>query len=132
MQALDVSANKLTDLAPVAGLVKLASLYMAKNQIKDLKPLESTTRISTLDLAENQIEDLSPLAKQTELGILIIEKNQIKDLGPLVTAAKADAQGMKRWAPYLRLYLAGNPLSDAAKGEQLGALKAIGVRIEGT
>lgn len=36
-----------------------------------------------------------------------------------------------RFAPFLRLYLAGNPLSDAAKTSQLEALKKLGVRIEG-
>ena len=45
--------------------------------------------------------------------------------------AKADAAGAKRFAPYLRLYLAGNPLTDTAKSTQLEALKAAGVRIEG-
>jgi hypothetical protein len=47
-----------------------------------------------------------------------------------VAAAKADAEGAKRWAPYLRLYLAGNPLSDAAKTAQITALKGYGVRVE--
>jgi len=62
--------------------------------------------------------------------MLIIERNKIADLGALVSAAKADAEGRKTFAPFLRLYLAGNPLSDAAKNEQLTALKNSGVRIE--
>ena len=49
----------------------------------------------------------------------------------LVKAAKADSDGPKRFAPYLRLYLAGNPLSDDAKKAQLDALKAAGLRVEG-
>ena len=85
----------------------------------------------TLDLRENQVSDLAPLAKLNELSLLMLDKNQIADLGPLVTAAKADAAGPKRFAPYLRLYLTGNPLSDAAKAEQLPELKKIGVRLEG-
>jgi hypothetical protein len=47
-----------------------------------------------------------------------------------VNMAKADAEGPKRFAPYLRLYLAGNPLSDAAKNAQVTALKGFGVRVE--
>ncbi len=84
-----------------------------------------------LDLRDNQVEDISPLAKQTELSLLMIERNQIKDLKPLVDSAKADSAGPKRFAPYLRLYLSGNPLPDAAKSAQLDAFKAAGVRIEG-
>jgi hypothetical protein len=46
-----------------------------------------------------------------------------------VAAAKADAGGEKRWAPYLQLFLAGNPLSDVARKQQLPALKEYGVRL---
>ena len=88
------------------------------------------TKLSILELKENQIEDVTPLARQTELSMLFLEKNQIKDLTPLVTMAKADAEGPKRFAPYLRLYLAGNPLADAAKNAQVAALKGFGVRVE--
>jgi hypothetical protein len=44
--------------------------------------------------------------------------------------AKKDADGPRRFAPYLRLYVAGNPLSADAKAKQLKALKDAGVRIE--
>ncbi len=62
--------------------------------------------------------------------MLFLERNKITDLGPLVAACKVDAEGEKRFAPYLRLYLAGNPLSDAARTTQLEALKSIGVRVK--
>src|SRR5207249_3645025 len=67
---------------------------------------------------------------QTDLRILALNKNKITDLGPLVKWAKADAEKDKRFAPYLRLYLAGNPLSDDAKTKQLPELKKVGVRLE--
>ena len=54
-------------------------------------------------------------------------RNKIADLAPLVAAAKADAEGKKTFAPFLRLYTAGNPLSDAAKNEQIAALRSRGV-----
>ncbi len=93
--------------------------------------LEKVNRLSVLDLHDNLVADLGPLAKQTELTKLMIERNKIKDLKPLVDAAKKDADGPKRFAPYLRLYLSGNPLEEATKTKQLEALKAAGVRIEG-
>ena len=88
--------------------------------------LEKVTKLSMLDLRDNQVEDVGPLAKQTELKLLMIERNKIKDLKPLVDAAKADAAGPKLFAPYLRLYLAGNPLSERAKAKQLEALRPPG------
>jgi internalin A len=130
LSALYLTGNKVSDIAPLAGLTKLSSLYLGHNQIKDIAALAKVTRISTLELKENQISDLTPLKKQTELSMLLIEKNKITDLTPLAEMCKADAQGEKRFAPYLRLYLAGNPLSDTAKSKQLTELKSYGVRIE--
>jgi Leucine-rich repeat (LRR) protein len=83
-----------------------------------------------LKLSDNGIEDISVLANCNQLSMLFLERNKLTDLAPLVTSAKADAEGEKRFAPYLRLYLAENPLSDAAKNEQLAALKGFGVRLE--
>jgi Leucine-rich repeat (LRR) protein len=91
--------------------------------------LTTVTRISTLDLSDNQVADLAPLSKQTDLRMLIIERNKVADLKPLVDSCKADFTSAKRFAPFLRLYLAGNPLgADSAK--QLEELKAVGVRKE--
>ena len=82
-----------------------------------------------MKLSDNQIEDLSVIGNFKRLSMLFLERNKIHDLGPLVASAKADAEGEKRFAPYLRLYLADNPLTDAAKNEQLAALKSFGVRV---
>jgi Leucine-rich repeat (LRR) protein len=130
LSALYLSGNKITDIAPVGGLSKLSSLYLAGNQIKDIGALAKVTRVMTLDLKENQIVDLSPLTKHTDVRLLMLERNKIADLTPLVALAEADIKGDKRVAPYLRLFLSGNPLSDAAKTTQLEALKKTGVRIE--
>ena len=37
--------------------------------------------------------------------------------------AKKDFEGQKRFAPFWRVYLGDNPLSEAAKGAQLEELK---------
>jgi Leucine-rich repeat (LRR) protein len=110
LSALYLGGNAIQDIAPLAPLVKLSSLSLGKNRIKQIGVLEKVTKLSVLDLRDNQVEDIGPLAKQTELKLLMIERNAIKDLKPLVDAAKADADGPKRFAPYLRLYIAGNPV----------------------
>jgi Leucine-rich repeat (LRR) protein len=131
LRSLYLGGNAIKDIAPVASLVKLWTLSAPKNQIKDISALEKVNKLSTLDLRDNRVEDVKPLAKQTELSLLLIERNQIKDFKPLIEAAKADSAGPKRFAPYLRLYLSGNPLPDPVKSAQLEAFKAAGVRIEG-
>ena len=130
LSALYLAGNKVADVAPLGELVKLSSLDLAKNQISNIGPLGSVNRLSTLKLSDNSIEDITAVEKQKQLSMLFLERNKIGDLAPLVRAAKADAEGEKRFAPFLRLYLAGNPLSDGAKKEQLAALKQSGVRIE--
>jgi hypothetical protein len=131
LTSLYMGGNAIKDITPLAPLTRLWTLSMGKNQIKNIGVLEKLNKLSTIDLSDNQVEDLSPLSKQTELKLLMMERNAIKDLKPLVEAAKADAAGPKRFAPYLRLYIAGNPLAEATKGKQLEALKAAGIRIEG-
>jgi len=130
LSVLRLSHNKVVDIAPLAGLTKLSSLSMDHNQIRNIKPLEKIARLSTLRLNNNHVSDIGVLAKQTELAMLFLENNQIADLGPLVSAAKADDAGPKRFAPYLRLWLAGNPLGESAKSTQLAELKNCGVRID--
>ena len=71
--------------------------------------------------------DLAPLAGLTDLRFLILTGNSVTDLSPLIAAAEKDAAGPRRFAPYLRVYLAGNPA--AGNAEQVAALEAAGVRV---
>ncbi len=129
LASLYLTDNKIHDVAPLGNLTKLASLSLGHNQIQDIAPLAKLTKITTLELKENQISDLTPLAKDSELSLLMLERNRITDLTPLVAATKTDGEGPKRFAPYLRLYVSGNPLSDAARTSQLATLRGYGVRV---
>jgi Leucine-rich repeat (LRR) protein len=130
LSALYLAENQIEELAPLAGLANLSSLDVAKNKVANIKPLANIPRLMVLKLSDNSIEDLSPAVAHPPQSMLLVERNKIADLAPLVNAAKADSEGRKDFAPFLRLYLAGNPLSDNAKNEQLAALKGFGVRVE--
>jgi len=54
--------------------------------------------------------------------------NKIEDLTPLVNMAEKDFKGPKRFAPFINIYLKGNPLNDASKA-QLSKLKEFGCRV---
>ena len=123
LMVLDVSNNQVQDLAPLADLKKVHSLYVADNQITDIKPLASMHKLDTLDLSGNQVADLSPLKGFEKWTFLFLEKNKITDLGVLVESAKAANAKPDRSASFWKVYLTGNPLSDAAKGPQLEELK---------
>ncbi|MCA9042478.1 MAG: hypothetical protein KDA65_19140, partial [Planctomycetaceae bacterium] len=100
------------------------------NQVKDLNPLSGVTGISSLGLSHNQVEDLSPLKGMTELRYTMMQHNSISDITPLVEMAEADANGPKRFAPYWRLYLKGNPLSEQSQTALIERLKAIHTRVD--
>jgi len=130
LSALYLSKNKVASVAPLKGLGKLSSLYLDGNQVADLSPLKDLKWVANLALRNNQVKDLGPLAGMTELRYTFLEGNKITDLGPLVTMAQKDAKGGRRFAPYWHLYVAGNPLSGAAKTGQVAALKKVGVRVD--
>jgi hypothetical protein len=94
-----------------------------------LDPVGGLNWLTMLDVRKNAIENLAPLAPLKELDFLLLTGNKVAELGPLVEMCKADAAGEKRFAPYLKLYIGENPLGDAAKGEQLEALKGAGVKV---
>lgn len=130
LQALYIAGNKITNPAPIGKLTKLSSLDLARNQIADVKEIAPViARLNLLKLSENQIADLTPFAAAAPRMMLLLEKNKITDLAPLVESCKKDSEGDKRFAPFLRLYLIDNPLSDAAKGAQIEALKGFGVKV---
>jgi len=130
LSALYIAGNKITSPTPLAKLTKLSSLDLARNEIADAKDISGLLpNLMTLILSENKLTDLSLFATSAPRMLLVLDKNQIADLAPLVESCKRDSEGEKRFAPFLRLYLIGNPLSDTAKGAQIEALKGYGVKI---
>jgi len=126
---LYASHNQIKDLSPLANLPKLISLYLDGNPIENFQALSTLPKLERLDLRSTGISDLSPLAAHTEWTYLFLNNNKITDLSVLVAAAKKDFEGQKRFAPFWRLYIGDNPLSDAAKGAQLDELKKYGTRV---
>jgi len=76
-------SNKISDLSPLAGLIKLQMLFLDDNQISNLSPLAGLTKLQRISLSSNQISDLSPLADLSSLQRFILFGNQISDLSPL-------------------------------------------------
>ena len=150
LQYIELSNNKVKSLGPLAGLTNLASLYFSNNQVSDIEPLlklprlttlyldgnqissikgiGTLTRLYSLSLSNNSISDLAPLDGLTGLYHLFLEKNKITDLAPLVAMLKKDNDGPRRFAPFINIYLAGNPLTGPGKS-QISKLKDFGARV---
>ncbi len=129
MRSLYLSDNKLTSLEPIVGLSKIWTLYAARNPLGEITGINQLKWLSSLDLAGSHIESLDFLKGLTELHYVNLEGNKISDWGPLVSMAEEDAAGQKRFAPFLRLYIHGNPLEADGVADQLAQLRKIGTRV---
>ncbi|MBI1374758.1 MAG: leucine-rich repeat domain-containing protein [Phycisphaera sp.] len=151
LQYLDLSHNRVADLGPLKDHTKLSTLYLTGNQISDVSPLSglrawsvylggnpisdyaplaNLSRVSTLELSHTNLVDLTPIAALAELRVLFLQGNRITDLQALVNACEQDAAGDRRFAPYLRVFVAGNRLSPAAIKTQIPKLESFGVRVD--
>ena len=149
LQYLDLSGNRIADLKPLKNLKRLNSLYLSRNRIKDVAPLGGLDRVWSLHLDGNPLQsglsavggmkwletlglkncglkDLDFLDGARRLRLLILQDNKIRDLSPLVQAVEADEED--RFAPFLRVYLQGNPLDARARSQQMQQLQGAGVR----
>jgi len=131
MRSLYLSNNRISDFSPALKLTKLWSLYLDHNQITKLDGVAGLKGLTTLSAGNNDITDLGPLKGLTRLHFLFLENNKVANLAPLVEMAGADYKGPKNFAPFLRLYLKGNPV-DGATGSRLqfARLMKYGVRVE--
>lgn len=70
------------DIAPLAGLKALDSLYLSACLIDDVSVLSGMTGLKTLSLRDNRISDITPLAALKNLTYLDIQNNPIEDISP--------------------------------------------------
>jgi internalin A len=129
LASIYLSNNKITSVAPLTNLPRVATLYADGNKLKSIAGLQHLKWLTSVSLSRNQIADISPLASLRAPTWMLLEKNKIKDLTPLYQALTNDNAGPKNFAPFLNLYLSGNPLNRASK-KQLELLKPVGTRVK--
>ena len=75
LHVLDVGRNRIANLHPLSGMVKLEALRADGNRIADLSPLASLTNLRVLDLRGNRISDAYPLSGLPKLRRLDLRGN---------------------------------------------------------
>lgn len=129
LAALLVSHNNLADVSPAFGLPRLNSLHLDGNRVRSLEGIGGLKRLDLLSVANNRISKLEPLKELTNLRFLSLEENRVRDMQPLLDMAEQDAQGERRFAPFLRLFLQGNRLDGKKARAQLEQLRKTGVKV---
>ncbi|RMF39037.1 MAG: hypothetical protein D6753_14695 [Planctomycetota bacterium] len=149
VQYLDLSRNKIKDISPLAKMTNMRSLYLSENRIEDISVVKHMPKIWTLYLAGNPVQDFAPISQLkwlssldlshcklsdleflrplTELKYVNLRNNEIADLSVLVEMAEQDTD--RRFAPFWRIYLEGNPLDGEKVQQQIARLKELGARI---
>lgn len=70
LENLNLTANELTDISPLAELAALENLTylsISANSVSDLSPLVALKGLTTLNIESGGITDISPLAELTAL-----------------------------------------------------------------
>ncbi len=125
LTSLYLTHNQVSDLAPLLKLPRLTTLYLDQNSVQNIQGINALTRLSMLSLSRNGLTDIAALDGLTSLSSLFLEHNKIANLTPLVTMLKKDADGPQHFAPFINIYLTGNP----APKSQISKLKAAGARV---
>ena len=76
--------GSVTDLSPLASLIKLRELDVGRNPIASLEPLGKLPELETLFASSIPVElDLTPLSTAPKLATLYLQSDTVKDLKPL-------------------------------------------------
>lgn len=116
-----LNSNSVSDLGPIAGLIKLLDVQFAGNEIVNIAPLAGLVNVQRFNLAGNSISDISALSGLTALHIMSLDNNSISDISPLVANTGI---GMND-----TLYLTGNPLSPDSENSYIPTLESRGVTV---
>ena len=122
--ALDASNRGIEDLTGIEKAAGLRLLFLDRNRITDIAPLAGLNRLTTawdyydglitLTLAHNPVEDLTPLAAMRSLRYLALDSLSLRDLPQLPRALRS-------------LYLSDNSISDIASLANLNILDELDV-----
>lgn len=118
LSEMRLSENRISEISPLPGLIKLQRLELWSNPITDLAPLANLQNLKWLYLGCKYIipEDLSPLYKLTKLKTLHMSYCEIDNIDFLTSA---------RFPLIKELRLSANNISDVSALEHLPKLEVV-------
>lgn len=76
-KTIDLSDNKISDLAPLFGLINLQELNLCDNQIGYIDGISNMLNLKSLRLSNNFIDDITPLFEMQNLEYVDVTGNRI-------------------------------------------------------
>lgn len=103
--SLSFAVNKISNLAPLAGLTTLRSINANGNPVEDLRPLSGLHGLRELTLTGTRVRDVSPLQSLEALRELFLGGTPVTDLGRLPTGLNCLSlpEGARDWSVLARL-----------------------------
>ena len=117
LEALDIGANGIVDISPLAYMDSLFELRIDRNRLVDLSPLVGLKNLASLDLSENRIEDVQVLTSLPSLKHANLNGNLLSDLSLVIGSTSLEM-----------LYLRGNQLRSVDFLNHLPQLKHLDLR----
>jgi internalin A len=124
LERVEVSGNKIGDLAPIAGMPHLWLVQASWNRIENISVLADLPLLQQISLDGNPIDDqdLAVLRNVSTLKYVVVSHTQITDLTPLVDNAAFAGTGSGLWAYDI-------PIDCTAQAANLQALRTRGVNV---
>ena len=130
--------NQISNLSPIAGLIRLRILALTYNPISDLSALRGLINLTSLEMYHIPISDLSPLAGLINLEALYFDADNVSDLSPLTGLAnlehlRFDSKKVSDLSPLAGLinlrkfHTWGNPVSDLSSLAGLTKLEQVDI-----
>ncbi|MEM9435307.1 MAG: AAA-like domain-containing protein, partial [Pseudomonadota bacterium] len=82
---IKLSGTQVADVAPLANLSSLQSLFLYSTQVADVAPLANLSSLQILFLSGTQVADVAPLANLSSLQSLFLSGTQVADVAPLAS-----------------------------------------------
>ena len=94
---LDAGSNRIADLRPLTGSVRLQRLELDNNRIVDIRPLAGLTGLSRLSIGFNWIADLSAINPLVADGLQVVGRGK-QSRAPAWSGAKPPPSGSRPFA----------------------------------
>lgn len=92
---LDLSGNKLGDIAGITAMDRLQTLRLGYNELSDITLLSSFHELRWLEINNNEIQDISVLVELEKLSVVLLQGNPLNDVSRQTYIPMLQSKGVR-------------------------------------